>query len=367
MKRIIIYVVLILFFISCGSLGLIESLSKDVDKPVVNSNEIVISDEKTKDSKYELLVYLYDEVNCSDVSCRKLVKIKTETPFAKELAVKNYSNYILIYDGVIKLINVNDKSQEVLDIPYNRNNTFVINLENESEIEKDNVEKNIVSIVSSNSKEIKYYDYSSKELTESKEYENISVKDKYYLGQIDGKLYLIDYKGNELFVLNNEINTNNVSKINDNNNYFSVLYTNNRNKIAFIIYDSTGKEVMKKSGNITNVELGDNEFYVFETIRLVAYNVDGKINKIIDITDYDIKYAYKNYVFAIKDGILISYNIINDETVVVSNLNDKELVSINYKDGNKSGIYIIFKDSLDNSFGLYYNLENKMIENFDLS
>lgn len=367
MKRIIVYVVLILILSGCGTLGLIESLSRDKEKPLVNSNEIIISEEKTKDSKYELLVHLYDDESCIDVSCRKLVKIKTETPMARELVHKDYANYVLIYDGSIKLINVNNKSQEVLDIPYSKSNNYVINLDDESENEKENVGKKIVSIVSSNDKEIKYYDYEKRELTESKSYESISNMNEFYLGQSSGGFYLVNYNGEEMFLLNNEINKDNIIQLLMNDNYVSVKYTNNRNKVAFVIYDLTGKEVMKKSSNITNVSLGEDEFYVFETKRLVVYNVNGSINKIIDTTGYDVKHVYKNYVFAVKDDNLIAYNIKNDDTNVLTSMSDKELVDISYKEDKKTGIYIIFKDSLENNFGLYYNLENKSIENFNMN
>jgi len=218
MKRIIVYVVLILILSGCGTLGLIENLSRDKDKPLVNSNEIIISEEKTKDSKYELFVHLYDDESCIDTSCRKLIKIKTETPMARELVHKDYANYVLIYDGRIKLINVN-KSQEVLDIPYSKSNNYVINLDDESENEKENVGKKIVSIVSSNDKEIKYYDYGKRELTESKSYESIFSINEFYLGQSSGGFYLANYKGEEMFLLNNEINKDNIIQLLMNDNY----------------------------------------------------------------------------------------------------------------------------------------------------
>ena len=367
MKRVIVYVVLILVFSGLGTVGLLESLSKSDNEVVVNSNEIVISG-NLEDSKYELLVYLYDDVSCTDSNCRKLVKIKTETPFAKELVVKNYANYILIYDGVIKLVDVNQKTLEVVNIPYDRNKNYVVNLSLESDDEKENVDKSIESIVGSNINSISYYDYVNKKLVESKEYESIvQYDDSYYIGVSESSNFLLSYMGEELVSLGKNINANNLHKVTFNNDTYGILYTNSRNLETFLVLDSNGKELINKSGDYHDIEMGEDKVYVYESKRLVTYNLSGRIIKLVDIEKYDLKYSYKNYMFAVNDNRLIAYNIDNDDTVVLTSLSDKELVSIVYRDGSNPGIYVVLKDDLDVSFGLYYNLESKSVQNFNLS
>ncbi len=363
--RTITYTILILS--TLGTLGLAKNIvhkehTKEVEE---NKNEILIYNKKTENSKYELLVYLNNDKNCEKIDCQKLIKIKTETPYAKELNVKQFANYILIYDGVIKLIDINKKEQEELKIPYTRNNNYEINLENESEIEKENKNKKIKNIISSNTKEIKYYDYTKKELIESKSYNNITKIDNLYIANIDQNYYLLDNKGIELFILNKEINNTNIAKINKNNNYISITYKNDKNQTAFIIYNLTGKEIIKKAGEYTNVELGEKEFYIYETTKLLIYNIEGTIKKTLDIKDYNIKFVYKNYLIAINNDNLISYNITDNKASIITNMLEKEIININYKNTNKPGVYIDLKNNNNELSSIYYNLEKNQIENLN--
>ncbi len=45
---------------------------------------------------------------------------------------KDYANYILIYDEIIKLIDLNTRNFEQINIDYSRLITYSINLENEN-------------------------------------------------------------------------------------------------------------------------------------------------------------------------------------------------------------------------------------------
>lgn len=368
-QRIITYVVLIIILTTLGSLGLTESLSRNDKAPIrkeENPNEIIITDNKTKDSNYELIVNLYNDITCDEQACEKIIKIKTETPDAKELVVKHYANYILIYDGVLKLINVNTKEIEELSLNYNIEDIYSINLKEESENAKENAGLVVESIIGINENSIKYLDYSTLEVTESEQYQKLTKIDEYYLGQTsDNILHLLDKKGSKIIELNKEISIDNLNKIRVNNEHISVEYNNTRN-ITFIIYDLTGKEIIKKSGNYTNIELGENEAYVYENGKIVVYNWNGKISKIIDLATYEVKYTYNNYMFGVKDNNLISYNINDNQARIITNIENKEIMSITYKNNNKPGIYITLKENEDET-GIYYNLETNAIENFNLN
>lgn len=374
--RSVIYIILIIVLTSLGTLGLINAKTIDDNKvttePKEDENTIILKDKNLNESKYELLVHMNNDISCQNEECEKLVIIKTKTPNAKILDKKDYANYILIYDEVIKLIDLNTRNFEQINIDYSRLNTYSINLENESEIETENQNKKVLSITYNNSNTVGHYDYKTKKNTQNNEYQNIKKINNYYINTDENnKITLINIKGETLFTLD-EINTNVINKITEVNNLIHIEY-NDGNNLVLLTYNLEGTRISRIRGAFTEIVPKDSEIYAYSNDTLTIYNTNGKVIKVLDLLLYNVKYIYESLIFGIKNKNLIVINLkTNDETEIVE-ITNKVIEEIEYKQSgkhssnkNKPGIYITLKS--DTSKEEYvYNLKTETIENFSLN
>lgn len=368
------YIILIITLTSLGTVGLINAKTDDITTPTEpkeDDNTIILKDKNDSESKYELLVHINTEELCTETECEELVIIKTKTPNAKVLDKKNYANYILIYDEEIKLVNINKRTIEKLNIEYSRLNTYSINLENESEIEKENKNKNVLSIAYSNNNSIGYYNYKTKKNNYT-EYNNIKKINNYYI-DIDenNKVNLIDIEGEKLFILN-DINTNIINKIIEKNNLIHIEY-NDGNNLSLLTYNKEGTRISRIRGTFTKIEPRENEIYAYDNDTLTIYNTNGKVIKVLDLKIYEIKYIYDSLIFGIKNRNLILINLKTNKETIITEITNKEIIEIDYKQSgkhtnnkNKPGVYITVKSD-EETIEFVYDIKKETIENFSLN
>lgn len=373
--RSIVYVILIIFLTSLGTIGLINAKTVNDIKPTEpqeDENTIILEDKNASESKYELLVHINTEKECTNDDCEKLVIIKTKTPNAKVLNKKDYANYILIYDEVIKLIDINKRNVEEVDIEYSRLNNYQINLENESEIETENENKKIISISYNSNTTIGYYDYKTNTSIYKEEYKNINKINNYYLNiDENNEIELLDIKGEKLFILE-DLNMSFINKITEQNNSIFIEYKDGNN-LTLLIYSTEGKLTSRIRGNFNKFTITENEIYAYGLDVLTIYNMNGKVIKVIDLKIYDIKYIYESFVFGIKNRNLVLINLNNNEEKDITEITNKEIIEIDYKlsgqhksNKNKPGVYITIKD-VEEITEFVYDIKTDKIENFSLN
>lgn len=282
------------------------------------------------------------------------------------------TNYLLIESENLRLINLKERKEEILNLKANSYNLI---LEDGKSYNQDNLLLEPIGITFSKDGLNGYYNIKTKEIM-YENYNNISILNQdYLLNKEENKITLLDInKENIILEIEEDNIIKNLRKIETENNKAYVTILNN-DKTTYLIYDLSSKEKIGTiTGTFTSINKSNSKIIAFTKDEIVVYNLDGTVFKRRNLSSNENINIIDNYYVIIEKGNLLLIDLETNEEKILMDVTSNDYLDKMYKssvlkdDGTTSPVIIVVVKEINTigkitkSYDISFNLETKEVD-----
>lgn len=353
-KNIIIIITILIVVLS--TIVTYDYLKSKKDNKITNidTQEVILKDEEFQETQFPVFkicknkqnIISYSSTCQTDESYYPYLTVLSPTTNIKTYEGSNYLSGILFKDNNIRLIDVTERKQYILELGENDTYKLIIN------------NGKILGVIYQNKERTGFYSYKLKHSIYEKQYDTIALKDEILLGSKEKKLFILDTNKEKII---KELN-NNITYIDDiiyAKNIENLIHIKSRNQngeYEYFIFNKKTGNINKISGFYDEMNLIRDKIYALKGNTVEIYNINGEIvgtNTLRKGTHYKI---VENYLVTLieKDIKIINMDT-KEETTLLENALNLWISEEKYEQSNNS-IIMLFQEIIYDEYPKMYEV-----------